>query len=371
MEENFLNKAELIVNEIREIKEGTSLSIWNDHRASSMNKNEEIDENTREGEILLILKETSEIDKRKELINELNNLKKKKKDLLKEELNNEIEIMKVKLEKEGNTIDRKILKANELLKRVERALRNNEMLIENRDKDSLVYKAAKIENEKNIKRKDKMPEIITTLKEEQKKNNLKKEFYSSIDVEKDGIEKIEKLIKENKKEESKKEENNKNVETKEIDSSIINNLISSMDGRKTENNKVGGSIADSLFDKSEVSKEELEEANVIVNSKKTIKREGMLKKSMNKILNLSRKIKGFVKNKINNIKPINLGKNKLNEEEYKIPKVELKSVEPKNTVERNSKRLNVKKAKINTEDAIRRMEKAAEIKLAEEKENTL
>ena len=168
-----------------------------------------------------------------------------------------------------------------------------------------------------------------------------------------------------------KEENNKNVETKEIDSSIINNLISSMDGRKTENNKVGGSIADSLFDKSEVSKEELEEANVIVNSKKTIKREGMLKKSMNKILNLSRKIKGFVKNKINNIKPINLGKNKLNEEEYKMPKVELKSVEPKNTVERNSKRLNVKKAKINTEDAIRRMEKAAEIKLAEEKENTL
>ena len=153
-----------------------------------------------------------------------------------------------------------------------------------------------------------------------------------------------------------------------IDNSIKNNFINLMNGKNVETDKVRGKVADSLFENESFSKEEIEEANKIAK----IKKEGIFKKSIKNIKNFTRKIKGFIKSKINHAKPIKLGKNKKDEEKNKMPEVELKSVEPKSIVSKNkeNKRVNVKKAEINTEDAIRRMEEAAEIKFAEEEENT-
>ena len=141
-----------------------------------------------------------------------------------------------------------------------------------------------------------------------------------------------------------------------------------MNGKNVETDKVRGKVADSLFENESFSKEEIEEANKIAK----IKKEGIFKKSIKNIKNFTRKIKGFIKSKINHAKPIKLGKNKKDEEKNKMPEVELKSVEPKSIVSKNkeNKRVNVEKAEINTADAIRRMEEAAEIKFAEEKENT-
>ena len=153
-----------------------------------------------------------------------------------------------------------------------------------------------------------------------------------------------------------------------IDNSIKNNFINLMNGKNVETDKVRGKVADSLFKNESFSKEEIEEANKIAK----IKKEGIFKKSIKNIKNFTRKIKGFIKSKINHAKPIKLGKNKKDEEKNKMPEVELKSVEPKSIVSKNkeNKRVNVEKAEINTADAIRRMEEAAEIKFAEEKENT-
>ncbi len=153
-----------------------------------------------------------------------------------------------------------------------------------------------------------------------------------------------------------------------IDNSIKNNFINLMNGKNVETDKVRGKVADSLFENESFSKEEIEEANKIAK----IKKEGIFKKSIKNIKNFTRKIKGFIKSKINHAKPIKLGKNKKDEEKNKMPEVELKSVEPKSIVSKNkeNKRVNVEKAEINTADAIRRMEEAAEIKFAEEKENT-
>lgn len=153
-----------------------------------------------------------------------------------------------------------------------------------------------------------------------------------------------------------------------IDNSIKNNFINLMNGKNVETDKVRGKVADSLFENESFSKEEIEEANKIAK----IKKEGIFKKSIKNIKNFTRKIKGFIKSKINHAKPIKLGKNKKDEEKNKMPEVELKSVEPKSIVSKNkeNKRVNVEKAEINTEDAIRRMEEAAEIKFAEEEENT-
>lgn len=153
-----------------------------------------------------------------------------------------------------------------------------------------------------------------------------------------------------------------------IDNSIKNNFINLMNGKNVEIDKVRGKVADSLFENESFSKEEIEEANKIAK----IKKEGIFKKSIKNIKNFTRKIKGFIKSKINHAKPIKLGKNKKDEEKNKMPEVELKSVEPKSIVSKNkeNKRVNVEKAEINTADAIRRMEEAAEIKFAEEKENT-
>lgn len=153
-----------------------------------------------------------------------------------------------------------------------------------------------------------------------------------------------------------------------MDNSIKNNFINLMNGKNVETDKVRGKVADSLFENESFSKEEIEEANKIAK----IKKEGIFKKSIKNIKNFTRKIKGFIKSKINHAKPIKLGKNKKDEEKNKMPEVELKSVEPKSIVSKNkeNKRVNVEKAEINTEDAIRRMEEAAEIKFAEEEENT-
>lgn len=153
-----------------------------------------------------------------------------------------------------------------------------------------------------------------------------------------------------------------------IDNRIKNNFINLMNGKNVETDKVRGKVADSLFENESFSKEEIEEANKIAK----IKKEGIFKKSIKNIKNFTRKIKGFIKSKINHAKPIKLGKNKKDEEKNKMPEVELKSVEPKSIVSKNkeNKRVNVEKAEINTEDAIRRMEEAAEIKFAEEEENT-
>lgn len=153
-----------------------------------------------------------------------------------------------------------------------------------------------------------------------------------------------------------------------IDNSIKNNFINLMNGKNVETDKVRGKVADSLFENESFSKEEIEEANKIAK----IKKEGIFKKSIKNIKNFTRKIKGFIKSKINHAKPIKLGKNKKDEEKNKMPEVELKSVEPKSIVSKNkeNKRVNVEKAEINTADAIRRMEEAAEIKFADEKENT-
>ena len=159
----------------------------------------------------------------------------------------------------------------------------------------------------------------------------------------------------------------KNVIDNSINS-IKSNFINLMNGKNVETDKVRGKVADSLFENESFSKEEIEEANKIAK----IKKEGIFKKSIKNIKNFTRKIKGFIKSKINHAKPIKLGKNKKDEEKNKMPEVELKSVEPKSIVSKNkeNKRVNVKKAEINTTDAIRRMEEAAEIKFAEEKENT-
>lgn len=159
----------------------------------------------------------------------------------------------------------------------------------------------------------------------------------------------------------------KNVIDNSINS-IKSNFINLMNGKNVETDKVRGKVADSLFENESFSKEEIEEANKIAK----IKKEGIFKKSIKNIKNFTRKIKGFIKSKINHAKPIKLGKNKKDEEKNKMPEVELKSVEPKSIVSKNkeNKRVNVEKAEINTADAIRRMEEAAEIKFAEEKENT-
>ena len=142
-------------------------------------------------------------------------IRNKKKEKLKKELNNELENLREKLNKESERLDRKIQKARDLNKRVRKIIANNNALLKNRDENSLVYKAAKEENEKAIIRKNKMPEIIKNLKDERKRLDKKINFYNNIDIEKDGINKMMSLfIANNKIEEkndNKKESNNKDT----------------------------------------------------------------------------------------------------------------------------------------------------------------
>ena len=152
MEENFIKKAKIIINELNKADEMPSTVGWNDKRVSSK-KEEKHYENTREGEILQKIDETSDIPKRKEFINELREVRIQKKVILKNELNAELDNVKEKLNKESERLDRKIQKAKDLNKRVKRAIANNNALFKNRDENSLVYKAAK-EEFKKLDKKD-------------------------------------------------------------------------------------------------------------------------------------------------------------------------------------------------------------------------
>ena len=215
MEENFIKKAKIIINELNKADEMPSTVGWNDKRVSSK-KEEKHYENTREGEILQKIDETSDIPKRKEFINELREVRIQKKVILKNELNAELDNVKEKLNKESERLDRKIQKAKDLNIRVKRAIANNNALLKNRDENSLVYKAAKEENEKAMERKNKMPQIIKNLKEERKELDKKIKFYNSIDIEKDGISKLENLIQlQEEKEEQAKIEAEKNQQENE------------------------------------------------------------------------------------------------------------------------------------------------------------
>ncbi len=217
MEEKFLNKIQKIIEELNKLDKMPNVVEWNDKRAASQNfnKKEKIYENSKEGEILQILDETTDIEERKENIEKLKIIRNKKKEELKKELNNELENLREKLNKESERLDRKIQKARDLNKRVRKIIANNNALLKNRDENSLVYKAAKEENEKAIIRKNKMPEIIKNLKDERKRLDKKINFYNNIDIEKDGINKMMSLfIANNKIEEkndNKKESNNKDT----------------------------------------------------------------------------------------------------------------------------------------------------------------
>lgn len=293
MEDNFINKAKIIINELNKNEEIPSTIGWNDKRASS-NKEEKHYENNKEGEILEKIDETSDISKRKEFINELREVRIQKKVILKNELNAELDNVKEKLNKESERLDRKIQKAKDLNKRVKRAIANNNALLKNRDENSLVYKAAKEENEKAIERKNKMPQIIKNLKEERKELNKKIDFYNSIDIEKDGISKLENLIhlqEEKIKQEniSEKNEENKEKSQKEINKTEVENKDNNKEKSKESENyqsKDNKEIEEKLQKEiSTIMAEDKQEKESLKYEKteNAEKKEGILKRMLNKI----------------------------------------------------------------------------------------
>ena len=68
MEEKFLNKIQKIIEELNKLDKMPNVVEWNDKRAASQNfnKKEKIYENSKEGEILQILDETTDIEERKD-----------------------------------------------------------------------------------------------------------------------------------------------------------------------------------------------------------------------------------------------------------------------------------------------------------------
>lgn len=298
---------------------------WNDKRVSSK-KEEKHYENTREGEILEKIDETSDISKRKEFINELREVRIQKKVILKNELNAELDSVKEKLNKESERLDRKIQKAKDLNKRVKRAIANNNALLKNRDENSLVYKAAKEENEKAMERKNKMPQIIKNLKEERKELNKKIDFYNSIDIEKDGISKLENLIQlQEEKEEQAKIESEKNQQENE----------SKKNEEKTEENKDNNKDEKELPEKNisnQNAEEELPEKNKDTSkyeeTENDEKKEGILKRMLNKIKSskIIQSISNFFKRITSGRKmlpeKINLGSKKENAAENVIDRMQ-------------------------------------------------
>lgn len=331
MEENFINKAKIIINELNKADEMPSTVGWNDKRVSSK-KEEKHYENTREGEILEKIDETSDISKRKEFINELREVRIQKKVILKNELNAELDNVKEKLNKESERLDRKIQKAKDLNKRVKRAIANNNALLKNRDENSLVYKAAKEENEKAMERKNKMPQIIKNLKEERKELDKKIEFYNSIDIEKDGISKLENLIQiQEEKEEQVKIESEKNQQENE----------SKKNEEKTEENKDNNKDEKELPEKNTSNQnveEELPEKNKGTSkyeeTENDEKKEGILKRMLNKIKSskIIQSISNFFKRITSDRKmlpgKLNLGDKKENTAENVINRMQ-KAVEEK------------------------------------------
>lgn len=331
MEENFINKAKIIINELNKADEMPSTVGWNDKRVSSK-KEEKHYENTREGEILEKIDETSDISKRKEFINELREVRIQKKVILKNELNAELDNVKEKLNKESERLDRKIQKAKDLNKRVKRAIANNNALLKNRDENSLVYKAAKEENEKAMERKNKMPQIIKNLKEERKELDKKIEFYNSIDIEKDEISKLENLIQiQEEKEEQVKIESEKNQQENE----------SKKNEEKTEENKDNNKDEKELPEKNtsnQNAEEELPEKNKGTSkyeeTENDEKKEGILKRMLNKIKSskIIQSISNFFKRITSDRKmlpgKLNLGDKKENTAENVINRMQ-KAVEEK------------------------------------------
>lgn len=321
MEENFINKAKIIINELNKADEMPSTVGWNDKRVSSK-KEEKHYENTREGEILEKIDETSDISKKKEFINELREVRIQKKVILKNELNAELDSVKEKLNKESERLDRKIQKAKDLNKRVKRAIANNNALLKNRDENSLVYKAAKEENEKAMERKNKMPQIIKNLKEERKELNKKIDFYNSIDIEKDGISKLENLIQlQEEKEEQAKIESEKNQQENE--------------SKKNEENKDNNKDEKELPEKNisnQNAEEELPEKNKDTSkyeeTENDEKKEGILKRMLNKIKSskIIQSISNFFKRITSGRKmlpeKINLGSKKENAAENVIDRMQ-------------------------------------------------
>ena len=331
MEENFINKAKIIINELNKADEMPSTVGWNDKRVSSK-KEEKHYENTREGEILQKINETSDIPKRKEFINELREVRIQKKVILKNELNAELDNVKEKLNKESESLDRKIQKAKDLNKRVKRAIANNNALLKNRDENSLVYKAAKEEKEKAMERKDKMFQSIKNLKEERKELDKKIEFYNSIDIEKDGISKLENLIQiqEEKEEQAKieAEKNQQENESKKNEEQIKENTEDQKDDEDLpeENTEDQKDDKDSLGENTDDSKDKETENDE--------KKEGILKRMLNKIKSskIIQSISNFFKRITSGRKmlpgKLNLGAKKENTAENVINRMQ-KAVEEK------------------------------------------
>ena len=374
MEENFINKAKIIINELNKADEMPSTVGWNDKRVSSK-KEEKHYENTREGEILEKIDETSDISKRKEFINELREVRIQKKVILKNELNAELDNVKEKLNKESKRLDRKIQKAKDLNKRVKRAIANNNALLKNRDENSLVYKAAKEENEKAMERKNKMPQIIKNLKEERKELDKKIKFYNSIDIEKDGISKLENLIQlQEEKEEQAKIESEKNQQENE----------SKKNEEKTEENKDNNKDEKELPEKNisnQNAEEELPEKNKDTSkyeeTENDEKKEGILKRMLNKIKSskIIQSISNFFKRITSDRKmlpeKINLGSKKENAAENVIDRMQKAAEEkfPKrdfvekidnsdNHIENNAKRtMSEEEIQSSVDEAIKNWEK--------------
>jgi len=387
MEDNFINKAKIIINELNKNEEIPSTIGWNDKRASS-NKEEKHYENNKEGEILQKIDETSDIQKRKEFLNELKEVREQKKVILKNELNAELDNVKEKLNKESERLDRKIQKAKDLNKRVKRAIANNNALLKNRDENSLVYKAAKEENEKAMERKNKMPQIIKNLKEERKELNKKIDFYNSIDIEKDGISKLENLIhlqEEKIKQEniSEKNEENKEKSQKEINKTEVENKDNNKEKSKESENyqsKDNKEIEEKLQKEiSTIMAEDKQEKESLKYEKteNAEKKEGILKRMLNKIKSskIVQGISNFFKRITSGRKmlpeKINLGSKKENAAENVIDRMQKAAEEkfPKrdfvekidnsdNHIENNAKRtMSEEEIQSSVDEAIKNWEK--------------
>lgn len=132
-----------------------------------------------------------------------------------------------------------------------------------------------------MERKNKMPQIIKNLKEERKELDKKIKFYNSIDIEKDGISKLENLIQlQEEKEEQAKIESEKNQQENE----------SKKNEEKTEENKDNNKDEKELPEKNtsnQNAEEELPEKNKDTSkyeeTENDEKKEGILKRMLNKI----------------------------------------------------------------------------------------
>lgn len=177
-----------------------------------------------------------------------------------------------------------------------------------------------------MERKNKMPQIIKNLKEERKELNKKIDFYNSIDIEKDGISKLENLIQlQEEKEEQAKIESEKNQQENE----------SKKNEEKTEENKDNNKDEKELPEKNisnQNAEEELPEKNKDTSkyeeTENDEKKEGILKRMLNKIKSskIIQSISNFFKRITSGRKmlpeKINLGSKKENAAENVIDRMQ-------------------------------------------------